>query len=42
MPNLEVEVIQGANHVTAFRGPEFVAAIEAFLDRNRHRGHTGK
>ena len=34
MANLDVEVIEGVNHVTAFRNPAFVAAIKAFIKKH--------
>jgi pimeloyl-ACP methyl ester carboxylesterase len=34
MANLEVEVIEGVNHVTAYRDPAFVAAIKAFIEKH--------
>ena len=34
MPNLGVEVITGADHLTAFQRPEFIAAAEAFFLRH--------
>ena len=34
MANLEVEIIEGANHVTAYHDPAFVAAIKAFVEKH--------
>ena len=34
MENLEVEIIEGVNHVTAYRDPAFVAAIKAFIEKH--------
>jgi hypothetical protein len=34
MANLEVEVIKGVNHMTAYRDPAFVAAIKAFIEKH--------
>ena len=35
MPNLTVEVIDGADHMDAFGRPEFVEGLEKFLDEHR-------
>jgi pimeloyl-ACP methyl ester carboxylesterase len=34
MANLEVEIIVGVNHVTAYRDPALVAAIKAFIEKH--------
>lgn len=34
MPNLEISVIEGAGHMQAFRRPEFVRDLKAFLARH--------
>ena len=34
MPNLEVEIIEGVHHVTAYRDPAFVAAIGSFIAKH--------
>jgi pimeloyl-ACP methyl ester carboxylesterase len=40
MKNLQVEVIEGGNHITTFFKPEFAADIKKFLDE--HRGSKVK
>ncbi len=39
MANLDIHVIKGANHLTAFRDPSFVAAIKTFI--GKHASSTG-
>lgn len=39
MANLEIHVIEGANHMTAFRNPAFVAAIESFIAKHASPTH---
>ena len=34
MANLEVEIIEDVNHVTAYRDPAFVAAIKALIEKH--------
>lgn len=31
MPGLQIHVIEGANHLTAFRHPEFLDAMKLFI-----------
>ncbi len=39
MANLEIEVVEGADHMTTLRHPAFVAAIKSFL--RKHQLDTG-
>ena len=41
MANLDVEVLEGVNHVTACRGPAFVAAIKAFIGKHAASPDSG-
>ena len=34
MPNLDISVVDGADHMTAFRDPAFIAAITSFIGRH--------
>ena len=37
MANLELKVVDGENHITAFQSPEFIAAVKTFLAKHSRR-----
>ena len=42
MASLEMNVIEGVNHMTAFRHPAFVAAIKSFIREHKSRDGAGE